>query len=322
MGERYMRIVTHVCGYKPDGTIGMVPYNGEIPLTYRPSLISIDGSTDCTGISVVDLETCGCVYSVALHNDCKDPITYKVQFKQYIEKLLAANKNHIKVTSYEEPFFGYAEASKVLMALRTTVKEVLIEKKDEFKGIFHIEVNNKRWKAKLLHPEKCPPRSAEQKKAVRKKIESYIPDFKNLTQDECDSYGLGYVTAVEYKKGTLGELNSKKKVKPFKFNAEFIGFESFGEEAEDQVLNYIYGKNKEYKIPKRVLDNGFDVVYLDGTGKFSQRVCEEFGDDDKVLIVGFSNKKYGNIALEHNIGWLFEEFECIYAVCWRASRKY
>ncbi len=319
-----MRIVTHVCGYKPDGTVGLVPFAGEIPLASRPCLISIDGSTDCTGLTVVDLATCGCLYSVALHRDkkVKDPVEYKVEFKRYLEKIIEANKNVLKCIGYEEPFFGYAESTKVLMALRTTAKEVLIENKDKYSKIIHFEINNKKWKAKLLYPDRCPPTSAEQKKAVRLRIESYIPDFKNLEQDECDSYGLGFVLARAYNEANIKDLLSKKKVKPFAFNAEFIGFEEASSTAEDMVLSHIFGGNKEYKIPKRVLDNGYEIVYFDGTGKFAQRVYDSLEDDDKVLIVGFPSTRYANLALEHNIGWLYEEYKFIYAIIWRVSRKY
>ena len=44
-------------------------------------------------------------------------------------------------------------------------------------------------------------------------------------------------------------------------------------------------------------------------------------DDDKILIIKFSSKHHGNIVLEHRIGQLAAQYEYIYAIVWRVTRK-
>ena len=46
-----------------------------------------------------------------------------------------------------------------------------------------------------------------------------------------------------------------------------------------------------------------------------------FSDDDKLLIIKFSAKTHGDLVLKHKVGHLSAQYEYLYALVWRVTRK-
>ena len=59
---------------------------------------------------------------------------------------------------------------------------------------------------------------------------------------------------------------------------------------------------------------------IDGYG-FDNKVYELMDGEDLLLILGFSNKHHGNMILKHRVGHLTAQYDTIYALVWRKSRK-
>lgn len=281
-------------------------------VTDEKSIMSIDGSTDITGVSIIGEASNRVIATVAFKRKDETAVAYKVRLKKAIETILRNNK-HIKNIFYEEPFIGYANAAKNLLMLRTSIEELKIENEPELDYIDYIEVNNKKWKKLWLHPEKCPNNSEAEKKVVKDKLVGLMPVFDKLTQDEIDATAMGLVANEKLNKGSENSLKSKKATRAFQFNTYFIATSE-----EDMVLSELM-EIKE--IPSKVLENGVCIVELNSKEKFENAIMDKMGDDDKLLMIRFNAKHHGNILLKYNIGYLSDFNDTIYGLVWRKTRK-
>lgn len=277
-------------------------------------LMAIDGSTTCTGVALLreaDGSLCATI-SFEREKDSESPVAFKTRMKKEILKLFRNNPS-IKHIYYEEPFIEYAEAAKQLFMLRSFIEEIKCENEPELDYISYKEVSNTKWKRLFLAPEKMPAVRKQQKEAVGNKVVASIPCTKDITEDEKDAIGLGWVAATKQQLGDEDELESKKKVTAFQYEVRFIG----GEDDEvliQEIFDYV-------KIPPAVLENGISLVELTKYANFDTTVYEKMGTADKLLILKFPSTKYGQIQLRYGIGNLASEYPYIYAVIWRKSRK-
>ena len=278
------------------------------------AIISIDGSTSNTGLAILREKDGAIFYSCAFKRE-KDsgetPVQYKVRLKKAVNEIL---KNNLLISKvyYEEPFIGYATAAPNLFMLRTFVEELIVENEPQFDYIKHTEVNNKKWKKLFLAPDKCPTGTEAEKAAVKRKLESYLPFVNELTQDEIDAIALGFVACTSLKNGSQDDLESKK-VKPFKYNISFIGANT-----DDEMCTEFYNA---YSGPKHLLDEGISFSEIKGTSDFDKHVYKQMGQHDRVLVVKFNSDKHANLILQHKIGSLAAQFDYLYAIIWRKTRK-
>lgn len=280
------------------------------------SIISIDGSTDNTGISLIANENREILYTLAIkREDSETPVQYKVKLKRFLTELLLSRRR-ITRSFYEEPFLQYAETAKVLMMLRTSVEEVIAENSPHLDYLKAVEVSNTKWKKIFLAPDTVPNGHNEQKKAVMNKLLAKYPWLKGITQDEADACGLGIASLSKVEGHFEEQLVSKKPAKPFKYEIRFIGADN-----DDCMFEELTYSRKEWKIPEKVMENGIEVVDIDGRGLFDKKVYANMGSEDKLLILSFKPTTNGNIILKHNIGYLASTSERLYAVVWRKSRK-
>ena len=280
----------------------------------EPAIMSIDGSTTCSGVCIMN--TSGLIlYSMAFkRTDGETPVQYKVRWKRSLLDLFSRNRN-IGSVFYEEPFLGYAEAAKVLMMLRTSVEEIIEENDPDLKYLKLTEVSNKKWKKLFLAPDPCPVGTDNEKKAVRDKLESMLPIMSVVTQDEIDAASMGFVAIWNMQAHKENDLKSRKAAKAFKYNIKFMGADS-----DDDILDELSYIIQENKIPNNLVDS-LEMYDLPGTGKFDDFVYKAIGDEDKLVVLSFASGKYGNVVLTHNIGNLSKNYKYIYAVCWRKTRK-
>lgn len=299
-----------------------------------PVGIGIDGSSTNTGFGIIN--QAGALISTAAISRRKkeDYIQYKLELQTELTKLLLACKDKLAYIWYEEPFVGFVNAAEVLMAIRTTVKEIIYQH-PELKHIVYKEVNNKRWKKIFLeqHGSRLPAGGSEaEKKAIadvlnNKLVYDNIYDTRCcVTQDEMDAAGLALAGWYGVREGVA--LESKKPVHEFKFNVAFEIFDATPEDVEQNVMLTLMDVSKEYKIPNKVLDNGVTISILNGKKLFKKIVYETMEDNDKLLVFIYPANKYANILFEHGAGQnilsQLEEFgdnQTIAAYVWRKSRK-
>lgn len=280
------------------------------------AILSIDGSTSNSGLAILRESDGALMYSMCATRDAsgETPVHYKIRLKRQVADILRRNK-YIQQVYYEEPVIANITAVSNLFMLRSFIEEMIIENEPEFDYIKHYEISNMKWKRLFLAPDKVPSGTENQKKAVRAKVEQGLPFLNKVTQDEIDAICMGYVACTTLKEGGSGEdLQSKKKVRPFKYNSVFIGADT-----DDNMLTEFYDI---YNGPKKLLENGISFTEIDGKTKFDQHIYNTMGpNDDKVLIIKFSSKHHGNVVLEHRIGNLAAQYDYIYAVVWRVTRK-
>lgn len=277
------------------------------------ALLSIDGSTTNTGVGILRKSDGALAYSCSFEREeGETPVQYKVRLKRAIDTILSKNPA-INLVVYEEPFVGYATAAKNLFMLRTFVEELVVENEPKYDYLKHFEYNNLAWKKGFLAPEKVPSGTEAQKKAVRHKLETYMPYLKEVTQDEIDAISMGMVIAKVVKTDGEQALTAKKKAHPFKYNIQFLGAED-DDIVIDEVVEYFEG-------PKYLFENGILWTEISGTANFDKHVYNSMGEDDKVVIVKFDSNHHGDLILKHKIGNLACEYPNIYAVVWRKSRK-
>ena len=277
-------------------------------------ILAIDGSTSCTGMAIVRRSDAAIIYTMAVEREktTESPVHFKVRLKRFVKDMLEHNKT-IKEVYYEEPCINQASAVANLFMLRTFVEEMIIENEPVFDYLKHYEINNKRWKKLFLEPEKLAGSTEAEKEQVRKKLVGYIPVFKDLTQDEIDAACMGFVCVTKTNNGVdAEELESKKKTRPFQFNAEFIGAD-----VDDGCLQQLY----DYKVPDKVFNNGIKMIEIKGKNNFNKSVYEAMGSDDKLLIVKFPSDTHSDIILNYNLGAMSVQFDYIYALIWRKTRK-
>lgn len=275
--------------------------------------IGIDGSSSNTGIGIMS-EQEGLACTIACTRDSgkkkEDAVEYKLALKKEIEAILLNCKDHIKYIWYEEPFIGYAESSSVLMMIRSTVKEILVEHKDILGDIKYTEVNNKRWKKIFLESRnsRLPSNkgtfnslSEAEKAAVAavlspKLVNDNLYDLTcSVTQDEFDACGI--VSAGFYALRNNLSLESQKAVHKFKYETVFELYDLTPEETEEDIVQSLDETVGQYNIPSRVVENGITIRQLNGRKLFSNIVYETMGEDDKLLILVYRADKYANVLL-------------------------
>ena len=82
----------------------------------------------------------------------------------------------------------------ILLSLRTSVPELLVERKDLLSEFNYVEMNNKAWKKEFFKPDKLPNNSEMEKKMARIKLECTYSVYNGLTQDEVDAACMGIVS--------------------------------------------------------------------------------------------------------------------------------
>lgn len=280
------------------------------------SILSIDGSTTNSGLAILRESDGGLMYSMCATRESsgETPVHYKIRLKRQVADILRRNK-YIRQIYYEEPCIDNITAVANLFMLRSFIEEMIIENEPEFDYLQHYEVSNMRWKKLFLAPDKIPSGSANQKKAVRTKLESMLPFLNAVTQDEVDAICMGYVSCINLINGNEGsDIESKKKVRAFKYNTKFIGAET-----DDDMLTELYDI---YNGPESLLEKGIIFSEINGKTNFEKHVYQTMGqDDDKLLIIKFSSKYHGDIILKHKIGSLAAQYSYIYALVWRVTRK-
>lgn len=278
-------------------------------------IMAIDGSTTRTGVSIIGKS--GSLYIVMSITRSGDetPIEYKVEIKKFIGDLLLRN-SEINTIVYEEPFIEYVSAAKNLLMLRTFVEELIVENKPHLDYIRYIEVNNKRWKSVFLSPAPCPNDSKLEKQKVREKLLGLLPYLKDISQDEVDATALGIVAVSKMGQGKFEELLTKKKQRPFQYNIKF-----FGADSDDEAFEDLSELLDDFEVPQGVLKNGITFAELGGRENFDNKVFELMDGQDKLLVLKFNSNHYGNIILKHKVGDIASQYNWIYAVIWRKSRK-
>lgn len=309
-----MKTEAKIVRYDTNGKVELSPINIESLLVLEPCIISIDGSTDVTGVAILRESDGAIVSSIAFRHEKQkeSPIQYKVRLKREFYTLLK-NNPVIKEIFYEEPFIGYTNAVKNLFMLRTFVEEIKFENEPELDYILFTEINNQKWKKLFLAPDKCPSGTELQKSYVRNKLVSSLSFLSDVTQDEIDAIAMGFTAVSKLRDGEKEELKSKKKPKPFNYNIQFIGADN-----DDGMLQDLYSI---CNAPEEVMQSGMKLTEITGKGNWDDNVYEHMGLDDKLLILKFKSTKYGNIILKHNIGHLAETYDYIYAIIWRKNRK-
>ena len=279
------------------------------------SVLAIDGSTSNSGLAILREHDGALLYSMCATRDSsgETPVHYKIRLKRQVADILRRNK-YIREVYYEEPVIANITAVANLFMLRSFIEEMIIENEPEFDYLKHYEISNMRWKKEFLAPDKIPSGTENQKKAVRTKLELYLPFLNKVTQDEIDAICMGFIATKFIRQGTGGEeLQSKKKARPFKYNTTFIGAEQ-----DDDMLVELWDI---FKGPKKLMENGICFTEIDGKKNFEKHIYESMGDEDKLLIIKFSSKHHGNVILQHKIGHLAARYNYIYALVWRVSRK-
>lgn len=293
----------------------------EIPIEEikvdKYALLAIDGSTSNSGLAIIREVDGAIMYIMCATREEKTEsvVQYKVRLKRTIKDILFRNR-FINQTYYEEPMVANITAVKALFTLRTFVEELIVEEEPALDYLQHYEVNNMRWKKELLAPATVPQGTQKQKQAVRNKLEEALPFLKEVSQDEIDAIGLGFVAARFLKNNQDGgkELQSKKKARPFKYNIQFIG----ADEDESAFIEF----HDIYKGPHYLLENGISFTEIKSKTDFDKHVYDTMGaDEDKILIIKFPSKTHGDLILKHRIGDLSVNYEFIYAIVWRVTRK-
>ncbi len=299
-----------------DSGIIMTPCQIEDIVVPNYAVLSIDGSTSNSGLAILRENDGALMYSMCAtrDNSGETPVHYKIRLKRQVADILRRNK-YITQVIYEEPVISNITAVANLFMLRTFIEEMIIENEPEFDYIKHFEISNMRWKKLFLAPDKVPSGTDNQKAAVRKKIETSLPFLTKVTQDEIDAICMGFIFCTHLQNGGLGEeLESKKKVRPFQYNITFIGADK-----DDDMLTEFYDI---YKGPEKLLENGISFTEIPGKVNFEKHIYQTMGpEDDKILIIKFSSKHHGNIVLQHRIGQLAAQYEYVYAIVWRKTRK-
>lgn len=295
----------------------------EVLIGDKICVLGIDASTSVTGMCLMELKTKTPLYSIALFKDDDEKnIRYKVRFKALLKDFFDANKN-ILYTIYEEPHLQYVQAAKTLLPLSTSIEELKIESEPDLDYLVDKMYDNKKWKKQFLGDDMPSSNTEAEKKAITEKAVSLFPfyaarytkekgkkDFAVFTQDERDAFGLAYVRCREL----LGEIVFEKlpKQKPFKYEIEFIGASCLDAGLE-AVANNI-------KYPESLAANGIKLCTLERGEDFDQKIYDNMEGEDKIIILEFPPSRAGKIVLKHRLGHL-KEYEYIYAVVWRKSRK-
>lgn len=282
---------------------------------HERSIMSIDGSTSRTGISILSYEGKVKVVFAVIRGNGESHVEYKVNLKRAIGAVLLWNKS-IDTVVYEEPFIEYPSAAKHLLMLRTFIEELIVECRPGLDHIKFIEINNKKWKRIFLHPERCPNSSQLEKRAVKEKLIGIFPYLSGISQDEIDSIAIGLAALKEIGSGNINNLTTRKPGRKFAYNIEFIGADN-----DDEVFAEIGDNLSDMGIPLGVVADGISFIELTGKEDFDDVIFNSLAFEDKLLVIKFRSKHFGNIILKHRIGELASLYNWIYAFVWRKTRK-
>lgn len=299
-----------------DGSVSLNKVEIEDIKVNSYALLSIDGSTTNSGLAIIRESDGALMYTISAARDAKGetPVHYKVRLKRAVYDILTRNK-FIRQVYYEEPVVANIASVANLFMLRTFVEEMIIENEPELDYIKHFEVSNMRWKKEFLAPDKVPQGTENQKKAVRKKMEGYLPFLSAVSQDEIDAICMGWVASqfIMRNQDAGEQLQSKKKTRPFQYKIEFIG----ADEDDGMLITF----SDAYTGPKKLIENGISFTEIVAKTNFNKHVYETMGDDDKILVIKFPSNTHGDLILEHRVGHLSAQYEYIYAIVWRKTRK-
>lgn len=311
-----MKFTVKKPAYLDNGSIGLIEITPEEVTVDNYCIMSIDGSTSNSGIAIIREHDGALLYTISAKRDSsgETPVQYKVRLKRVIKYILEKNSKIYQVY-YEEPVVANITSVKNLFMLRTFIEEMIVENEPTFDYLKHYEVPNMRWKKEFLAPDKVPQGTENQKTAVRKKLEAYIPCLKEVSQDEIDAAAMGWVAATMLKNNQDAgdQLQSKKKARPFKYNIKFVGADD-----DDSMLVELWDI---YDGPAKLMEYGINFSEIKAKDNFDKHVYNTMGDDDKVLIIKFSSQHHANLVLEHRIGNLAAQYDYLYAIVWRKSRK-
>lgn len=299
----------------PSGEFELKPYPIEKMIFPFPAILSIDGSTDITGFSILRLSDAAVCGTLAFHRekDKETPVAFKVRMKRITDAFLKQN-SLIKYIFTEEPFFQYINAAKNLFMLRSFIEEIIVENEPELNYLKWVEVPNKTWKSLFLYPDSIPVGGTDaEKEAVRKKLVAALPFMAGLTQDEIDSTAMGMAAIAKMKLGEVDELKAKKKYAAFLYQIDF-----YGANDDESAIDEIYSLGM---IPERPASNGIVMRHLKGTGKFEKYIYQYMEGEDKVLILRFPSNKHADVVTKYRIADLATSYPFIYALIWRKNRK-
>lgn len=288
----------------------------EKDITY---ILGIDASTTCTGLCVYDLSKRVPVWTIAVkRDDDEGKIRYKLRLKKLIETLLINNPS-IRYSEYEEPFIEYVDSASDLIALSPIVEEIKIENEPNLDYLEHELVPNKRWKKALLG-DRLPSGSDLEKNAITCEIYRLYPQLVSIngqglpmhftTQDERDATGLCVAKDKELR-GEVTELKSVK-VRPFKYEIEFVG----GEDMDDAIEFVEQLKS----IPRVVRSNGMAFTELKRGEKFDTKILQTMQNDDIICIIEFDTNVAGNLYVKYKLA-SYKKYPKVYAIVWRSNRK-
>jgi Holliday junction resolvasome RuvABC endonuclease subunit len=281
------------------------------------AVLSIDGSTSNSGLAILRESDGALLYVISAKRDSnkeeESPVRYKIRLKKAVKEILQANRE-IQTIFYEEPCINYAGAVANLFMLRAFVEEMIIEEEPDLNYLKHYEISNKRWKKLFLAPDKCPTGTDAEKKAVRNKVEYFLPFLAKVSQDEIDAIAMGFAAIRFMTDGQdAEELESKKRLSKFQYNIQFLACDN-----DDNMLVELFDV---YKGPELLLQNGICITEIDAKTNFDKHVYKTMGPDDKLLVIKFSSKHHQNLVLQYKIGNLSAQYPYIYALVWRKSRK-
>ena len=211
---------------------------------------------------------------------------------------------------YEEPFVGqYIESSMTLVAMRTFIPEILIEKENELKSqiAFH-EVNNKTWKKDLLG-KAVPVGTEKEKEAIKSKVDSLYSCYSELTQDGHDAFGI----ALYGLDTILGAVRENIKFsKGYALDGEFVAAD-----CDDGAFSeYQYVKDS---IPRRLRDGEVDLIDIGKKQDVEEEVYRALHERDVVILAKFVPQEHGRILLKYQLGELTNN-DYIYWYVWRKVR--
>ena len=65
----------------------------------------------------------------------------------------------------------------------------------------------------------------------------------------------------------------------------------------------------------------FDLTFMYKQGIYPKHIYDTMSDEDKLLIIKFNTKYHGDIILKHKVGNLAAQYDNLYALVWRVTRK-
>lgn len=280
-------------------------------------MLSIDGSSSCSGIGIFDVDNKSLLGCMALIRETEKAVKYKIEFKRFMTDILLKNKG-ISNIFYEEPFIHYINSSEVLIMMRSSIEEIICENEPDLDTVTYIEIGNRKWKKLWLAPDKIPAGGTDkEKEAVYNKLIGIFPSLNGITYDESDAISMGFTALHKLNTNSENELKSQGKKAKFAYDALYLGAESDTSFMCEFVIRF-----DEFKIPKRLLaDDDMEIVQISSKGSFEDHVYKNMGDNDKLLVIKFKNNTHGNIILENRLGHLAQMYDWIYAVVWRRYKK-